>query len=123
MNAPAAAPDVLLPRVVRRLARLFRIERAGRLTRRRAAIGRHLIARRAALIEVMIAAEYRRRSNGGALSPTVLQALRELALEVGRCRASAESRRAELAEELRSRRGAAPSGVRGGAGGRLLGTS
>lgn len=126
MAAAAADPRVGLPGATRRLARLFRLERLGRLERCPAAMARRLIERRAALIDAVIAgAEYRRRADAAAAHPPALiDALDELALEVGRCRPAAERRLRELTDELSLRRGEAPpSGLRGGAGGRLLGTS
>jgi hypothetical protein len=118
----AAAQAVRL-RLARRVARLFRIERAGRLERRPVATARHLIERRGALIDALIATgEFDRRGQHD--GPTMLdQALRELAIEVGRCRLPAEQRLAALVAELRVRRGVAPtSGLRGSSGGRFLGS-
>jgi len=109
--------------MTRRVTRLFRIERNGRLARRPAATARYLIERRGAVIDALIAAAARQRGSAAAGSPELDQALHELASEVGRCRPSAELRRQELAAELRLRRGDAPlSGVRRYSGGRLLGS-
>jgi hypothetical protein len=116
-------PQAVRLHLTRRVARLFRIERAGGLERRPVATVRHLIERRGALIEALIAAGEPPRA-GAESGPSVLeQALRELAIEVGRCRPSAEQRLAALTAELRLRRGIAPaSGVRRDSGGRFLGS-
>jgi hypothetical protein len=120
MAAPAQAVRL---RLARRVTRLFRIERAGRLERRPFATARHLIERRAGLIDALIATGETDRGGEYESSPVLDQALHELAIEVERCRLPAEQRLAELVTELRLRRGVAPtSGVRGGSGGRFLGS-
>jgi hypothetical protein len=124
MSATATNPDAALPRVTRRVARLFRIERTGRLERCPAPMAQRLICRRGALIQALIAADYQRRADAAAQSPALAEALGDLASEVGRCRPATERRLEELAAELRLRGGAAaPTGLRSGVSGRLLGTS
>jgi hypothetical protein len=123
MTPAAADPLSARVRLSRRLARLFRIERAGRLQRCPAATARHLIERRAALIALLIAAEQRQPVAAADGAPALDAALRELAREIGHCRPPAERRAADLAGELRLRRGvAAASGLGRSRGGRLLGS-
>jgi hypothetical protein len=122
MSPAVADPETGLRRTARRITRLFRIERIGRLERRPAATIRRLITRRGALIDALIAAERRRRSDAETRPPALEQAFAELALEVGECRPSAERRLFELAAELRLRRGEVPpTGLRPSIGGQLLG--
>jgi hypothetical protein len=124
MSGLPANLEAGLPRMTRHLARLFRLERVGRLERHSATMARRLIERRGVLIDTLIAAEHQRRAAVAAHPPALADALAELSAEIGRCRPSVERRLHELAAELRLRRGgAAPSGLRGSASGRLLGTS
>jgi hypothetical protein len=123
MSAGVADREAAPLRLARRLVRLFRSERAGRLRRWPDATARHLIARRGALIAALVAAGERGESGDAPRLPALDDALRELAFEVDRCRPPAERRAQELAAELRLRHGeTAPSGLRRSGGGRLLGS-
>jgi hypothetical protein len=123
----AADSEAGLQRIALRLARLFRIERVGRLEQRSAATAWRLIERRGILIDVLIAAQQQGRLHvAAAMYPQAFhRALSELRWEVGQCRPVAERRLHEVAVELRLRRGAAaaPSGLRRSVGGQLLGRS
>ncbi len=123
MSADVADRQAVRLRLARRLVRLFRIERGGRLDRRPVATARHLIARRGALIAALVAGDEPGRSGGTRGLPALDDALRELAFEIGRCRPPAEQRFQELAAELRLRHGeTTASGLRRDGGGRLLGS-
>ncbi|HTT78229.1 MAG TPA: hypothetical protein VMF86_00980 [Stellaceae bacterium] len=120
MSAGVAERQAVL---ARRLVRLFRIERVGRLQRRPVATARHLIERRGAVIAALVAAEEPARSGEMTGVPALDDALRQLASEIGRCRPPAEQRFHELAAELRLRHGdMTSSGLRRSPGGRLLGS-
>ena len=109
-------------RAVRHLARLFRIERGADGERRPAAATQRLLARRAALIDEVIALDAQRRSNGVPDSQALDAALHRLADELPPARDHALARLRQLEAELRSRRGdRASTGLRGSAGGQLLG--
>jgi hypothetical protein len=119
-----APPDLDIGerRLARRLSRLFRIERAGGFDRRPAATVRRLIERRGALIDELIAVERRRRSGNAAGSAALHQSMAQLADEARRSRDCAEAHSARLRAELELRRGRGPAtGLRGGAGGTLIG--
>lgn len=113
--------DAAQRRMARRLARLFRIERAGRFEQRPVAAVR-LMERRGALIDALIATLSQRRSGTDLRSPGLEGALADLAFEVRRSRERAKTRLERLHAELRLRRGdMPPSGLRGSGGGKLLG--
>ena len=121
---PVPVPDPILrqSRLVRRLGRLFRAERTGVFSRRPAETAWRLIARRGELMAELTRAERRHREERVPPSPDLREALRELAAEVALSRTYGETLVAGLGLELRARRGeAAPSGLRDGGGGRLLG--
>lgn len=108
--------------VARRLARLFRLERSGRIWRWPEETVRRLIARRGCLIEELARLEGRRRS----LAPWILD---ELDLTMGALAREVEQgeRRcleflAEIGARLSGLRGeGTATGLRDGAGGQLLG--
>ncbi|HYM72885.1 MAG TPA: hypothetical protein VET89_07885 [Stellaceae bacterium] len=147
VNGPAAdGPGLELAlresRAVRRLVRLFRIERKGGFERWPITTVRRLVDRRARLLDGLDELETARRSlpesMPGSLPESMLQsmpgslsrslpaelgvALGELAGEIVAARQSCESRAARLAAELRQRRGrTGASGLRGSGAGQLLG--
>jgi hypothetical protein len=105
-----------------RLARLFRVERSGRLERRPTAITRQLTDRRETLIEELLCLEARRRSLQPRTPPELDLAMRTLAKEVECSEQRCLERLAELGAELQARRGAAVlTGLRDGSVGQLLG--
>jgi hypothetical protein len=109
-------------RVVRRLARLFRIERSGGLARRPKDVVRHMIDRRAGLIDELLRLEECRRSLEPLPIPELDVAMRSLAREVNCMEQHCLERLATIGEELRRRRGAGTlTGLRDGASGQLLG--
>lgn len=113
--------DVATGRLARRLGRLFRIERRGGFERRPLAV-HCLVERRGALVNRLIALADGAPAAGALRSRAVEEALAELDREVGRLQPEAEQRAKRLAAELRLRRGGGvPTGLRDGAGGRLLG--
>jgi hypothetical protein len=109
-------------RIARRLARLFKVERAGRLDRlRSAAIGR-LIARRAELVENLLDLERLRCTSASPPSSELERALAELRQEVNQASAQMRARMEQISADLRARLGEGPpSGIRGSGNGRLLG--
>lgn len=106
----------------RRLARLFRIERSGRLARRPAETARRLVDRRGDLIDRLLRLDAQRRSRMPWSSVELELAMGSLRLEVDRAEQSCLALLARLGAELGRLRGTGPaSGVRGDAGGLLLG--
>jgi hypothetical protein len=123
MAASASDPIARQGRIVRRLRRLFRFERAGAYARRSAETAWRLIARRAELMAELSGIERRRHEARVPPSPELREAIGELAAEVALSRTYGETLAAGLNAELRARRGeTAPSGLRGAGGGRLLGS-
>lgn len=117
-------PTARQSRIVRRLGRLFRFERAGAFARRPAGTAWRLIARRGELMAELLRIERHRREARVPPSPDLGDAVTELATEVALSRSYGETLLSGLSAELRARRGvSAPSGLRdgGGGGGRLLG--
>jgi len=122
MLTPDPDPIARQSRIVRRLGRLFRLERAGAFARRSADTAWRLIARRGELMAELSRIERRRREARVASSPDLRAAVGELAAEVALSRTYGETLAAGLGVELHARRGGAtPSGLRGEGGGRLLG--
>lgn len=123
---PMSVPDPIArqSRIVRRLGRLFRFERAGAFARRSAGTAWRLIARRGELLAELSRMERRRRDAQVPPSPDLDAAVKELADEVALSRTYGETLVAGLEGELRARRrlDAKPSGLRGSGGGRLLGS-
>lgn len=107
-------------RTARRLVRLFKIERTGRLDRLSVATLRRLIERRGALVSELMRLDGLR----GSVRPLELeQALSELAREVRASRDIAETRAGRLGVDLRLSRGEGlPTGIRGGGDERFLGS-
>lgn len=108
--------------VARRLARLFRLERSGRLWRWPVDTARRLIDRRARLIDELARLEERRRS----LTPRTVDDLDLTMGALAREVEQGEQRCLELLAELGARlsrlRGqGTATGLRDSAGGRLLG--
>ncbi|MBV8779135.1 MAG: hypothetical protein JO032_02065 [Alphaproteobacteria bacterium] len=105
----------------RRLARLFGLERGGRVRRWPPAAAQRLAERRGRLIDELIELEARRRSFEP-WTPTELDlAMGRLRREIERSEQTCRALLAELGAELAGRGEAPPSGVRGDAAGRLLG--
>jgi hypothetical protein len=110
-------------RTVRRLGRLFRVERTGRLERRPFEVSQRLIGRRAGLVDELVRLDAARRSLAVPPSDELSAAIRDLAGEVDRLQALCAARIEALTLELRQRRGAGQAtGLRDGAGGRILGS-
>jgi hypothetical protein len=110
-------------RAARRLARLFRIERSGSLARRSSEIARCMIERRGKLIGELGIMDIKRLSLAPEPTPDLDLAMRSLAREVDRAEQRCREVIAELGAELERRRGmGAATGLRDGAGGRLLGS-
>ena len=119
----ARDPDIRQTHVVRRLCRLFRIERAGGFEGRPAAIARLLIARRDTVIDELVAVEMRRQRDAQQPSAVMTEALQELRFEVDQGQEPAAARLRALQAELRKRSVGAPgSGLRNTARGRFLGS-
>lgn len=109
-------------RAVRRLSRLFRIERLGGFERHSIETVRRLIARRAKLVDELAPLEAKRRLSDAPVPAELGTALSELTGEVDAARQSSVARAERLAAELRQRRGEGQAtGLRGGAG-QLLGS-
>jgi hypothetical protein len=123
MPAPTSDPIARQSRIVRRLGRLFRLERAGAFGRRSVETAWRLIGRRGELMAELSRVEHARRTARLPPSPELRDAVRELADEVELSRTHGETLAAGLEAELRARRGERnPSGLRGDSGGRLLGS-
>jgi len=109
-------------RVARRLYRLFRIERAGGFERRPIEIARRLIDRRGRLINELIQLDAERRSLVGPDTLELDASLGSLAREVYEAQARCTARIEAIGDELVRRRSAGGvTGLRGSAGGQLLG--
>jgi hypothetical protein len=109
-------------RLARRVARLFKAERAGRFDRRPFATAQLLIERRGGLIAELIGIAAQRPRGASLVPPILAQALAELAHEADRLRGPIEQRLASIEAELGMRRSGTPAtGLRRDAGGRLLG--
>jgi hypothetical protein len=109
-------------RAVRRLARLFRIERSGRFERLPGEVSRRLRARRGELIKEVQQLETRRRSFEPWTLPQLDVAMGTLAREADEAERYCLERLALLGAELDRRRGrGSATGLRDGAGGRILG--
>ena len=128
MTAEGALPDDATAlarqecRAVRRLVRLFRCERTGRLVRLPPATAARLIERRGTVIAQVVRLEARRRSFAPWTTGELDLAMNALASEVDRAEEHCVARLAELRVELAQRHGAGvATGLRDGAAGRLLG--
>jgi hypothetical protein len=106
----------------RRLARLFCVERSGRLWRLRAEIWQRLAERRAAVLDEIIQLENRRRGLVPEIPEELDRTMCALAIEVRRSEQRCRERLAELGAALRQLNGAGgATGLRDSGGGRLLG--
>lgn len=109
-------------RLARRLARLFRIERRGRLERWPGGVAARFVARRGELVDELMRLEQRRRSLTPWPLPELDLALAALAREVSSGEQWCHERLAELGAELDRRRGVGTStGLRDSGAGELLG--
>jgi hypothetical protein len=109
-------------RVARRLARLFRVEHSGALARRPKHVVRHMVDRRARLIDELLRLEECRRSLEPMPIPELDGAMRVLARAVNCMEQHCLERLAAIGEELRRRRGIGTlSGLRDSGSGQLLG--
>lgn len=109
-------------RLLRRLARLFRIERKGGFARRTAPLAARLIHRRGLLLDQLVAIEIERNDSAAAPSRELRGAVDALAQEIERARRSAETRLAMLRADLRALGGEGiPTGMRNRAAGRVIG--
>jgi hypothetical protein len=107
-------------RAARRLARLFRIERTGRLARRSDEVSARIIERRGLLVAELARLEARRQSLAPWTTVELDVAMGGLAKEVERGEQRCLELLAELGVELARRRGGV-TGLRDGTEGRLLG--
>jgi hypothetical protein len=106
----------------RRLARLFRIERSGRLNRNPREAVRRLAERRGLLIDELTRLDQQRRLLGPHPQTELDSAMGELTREVGQAEQFCLALLGELRDELDGLRGkGSPSGLRDGAAGKLLG--
>ena len=109
-------------RAVRRLRRLFKIERAGGFDRRPPATVRRLVERRAVLIDDLLNLDRMRRSVVSRDSEELEQAIAELGREVRQSLHTARIRLGRLSGDLRMRCGPGlTTGIRDRPNGRLLG--
>jgi hypothetical protein len=109
-------------RVARRLARLFRIERSGRLERWPSAVVWRLMDRRSRLIDELVRLEERRRSTAPPARAALDHPMGALAREVSRAEQHCLERVAVLGAELDRRRGrGTATGLRDAVEGQLLG--
>jgi hypothetical protein len=109
-------------RIVRRLSRLFRIERSGRLGRRPLDTVRRLIDRRGLLIEELMRLDARRRASALGASGELDLAMGAFATEIEEGGRRCQEVLAELGAELSRLRGeGAATGLRDGVAGQLLG--
>jgi hypothetical protein len=109
-------------RAARRLTRLFRIERSGRLGRWPHGIVQQLMDRRTRLIDELQRLEQRRRSRAPSTRAELDLAMGALAQEVDLAEQRCLERLAELGAELGRRRGGGmATGLRDGTDGQLLG--
>lgn len=109
-------------RLVRRLDRLFRIERGGALTRRPNALGELLHGRRDAIIEDLMRADATRRALKITASAELQQAVEALASELARSRDAIDVRVRQLREDWHILRGdGVPTGMRHSLQRRLVG--
>jgi hypothetical protein len=110
-------------RTARRLARLFRIERAGGFARWPTQTVRQLIERRASVVGELMRLDARRLSVAPSTTADLDIAIGALAREVDCAEQQCLKRLADLGAELEKRRGiGTATGLRGGGGGRLLGS-
>jgi hypothetical protein len=124
MTDAAADRMVREKRIVGRLRRLFKIERAGGFHRLPVATAQQLIERRTALVEELVLLEHGRRSAASSRFTEFEEALVELAREINLSLPLAQMQVDRLARDLRLRRGETLlTGIRDGANGRLLGKS
>ena len=123
MPDPAIELALRESRVMRRLSRLFRIERHGCFARRPIEMVQRLIDRRARLVGELAEIEAARRSLTASVPAELGSALGELTREVGAARQSCAARLDGLAAELRQRHGAGrATGLRRSSAGQLLGS-
>lgn len=108
-------------RAAKRLARLFRVERTGRLARCPPELAARLVERRGGLVRELEQFETRRRSLMPWTDAALDLAMGRLAREVRLTEQYCLGRLAELGAELERRRGGSATGLRAGAAGRLLG--
>ncbi|HXC26332.1 MAG TPA: hypothetical protein VNV38_00050 [Stellaceae bacterium] len=109
-------------RMVRRLARLFRIERAGGFTRRSVLTAQRVIERRGELVGELVGLDAKRQSLAPA-SANLDLAMNALAREIDCAEQHCLDRLTELGAELERRCGiGTATGLRDGGDGRLLGS-
>jgi hypothetical protein len=108
--------------LARRLGRLFRAERQGRLSGRRRGLAGGLVRRRGELIEALIGTDAARRARRLPISPELRRAAEALAREAALSHDRADVRLRQLRDDLLMARGQGiPTGIRGAAAGRLIG--
>ena len=121
MTDDAAALVRQEQRAARRLARMFRIERSGRLARRSAETVRRFIERRGRVVDELTRLDARRQSLAPRKTAELDLAMGDLAREADQAEQNCQELLAELGAELSHRSGTPPTGLRDGADGRLLG--
>jgi hypothetical protein len=123
MNEPPNAIECER-RLVRRLCRLFRIERSGGFDERPVAAVSRLVRRRGALVAELAALDRQRRLAAAPASRALDRDLAGLHREVERSLDPAQARLQRIGKDLRISRGeGSPTGIRDGAPVRHLGTS
>ena len=109
-------------RVAHRLARLFRLDRAGHFARRPDEVAQRLRERRAGLIDEMLGLDRCRRAVDPRVPPELGFVMQVLAREAGFSQEHCLERLSELGVELRRRRaGGGSTGLRDAVAGRVLG--
>ncbi|HEY5208119.1 MAG TPA: hypothetical protein VIJ42_01620 [Stellaceae bacterium] len=108
--------------LARRLVRLFRIERSGQLSRRPRDLVARLLQRRGELIDALIRTDAARRGLKIPITVELQRAAEALWRETTQSWRSTDARLQQLRADLLMARGEGiPSGIRGHAGGRVIG--
>jgi hypothetical protein len=107
--------------LARRLGRLFRAEREGRLSGRRSGLAERLVRRRGELIEALLRTDAARRALHLPISLDLQRATEALGHETAQSLHTADARLQQLRDDLLMSRGdGIPTGIRG-SGGRIIG--
>jgi hypothetical protein len=107
--------------LARRIARLFRMERVGRLIGRSQELTQRLRDRRGELIDALMRTDAARRNLRILISPELQRAVEALWRESGDAKRDADARLDRLRADLLMARGEGiPSGIRGSAAGRII---
>lgn len=121
---PASERDIVAHEslLARRVGRLFRVERAGRLAERAPDLAQRLLDRRHELIDALIRTDTARRNLKIPISPELQHAAEGLWREAGEMRRVADMRLDRLRADLLLARGdGIPTGIRGLSNSRVIG--